>query len=119
MAIWFTDTRRPRKWAGVISAMYMGVDMEAMPMPIPPSHRNRMKVQMSRGSAVPMAEVRKSAAARSSAFLRPKRSDMGPTISTPVAQPISTQPDAQPFMTTSRWKRTVKNSMAPEITPVS
>ena len=119
MAIWLTDTRRPRRCAGAISAIYMGVDMEAMPMPMPPSQRNRMKVQMSRGSEVPMAEVRKSIAARSSAFLRPNRSEMGPTISTPVAQPISTQPDAQPFITTSRWKRAVRNSMAPEMTPVS
>ena len=119
MATWFTDTRRPRKCAGAISAMYIGVDMEAMPMPMPPSQRNRMKVQMSRGSAVPIADTRKSTAARSNAFLRPNRSETGPTISTPVAQPISTHPDAQPFITTSSWKRTVRNSMAPEMTPVS
>ena len=119
MAIWFTDTRRPRKWAGAISAMYMGVDIEAMPMPMPPNQRNRMKVQMSRASAVPMAEARKSPAASSNAFFRPNRSEMGPTISTPVAQPIRTQPDVQPFIPTARWKRAVRNSIAPEITPVS
>ena len=88
-------------------------------MPMPPSQRNRMKIQMSLGSAVPIAETRKSAAASSRAFLRPKRSEIGPTIRTPVAQPTSTQPEAQPFITTSRWKRAVRNSMAPEITPVS
>ena len=47
MAIWLTDTSRPRRCAGAISAIYIGVDMEAMPMPMPPSQRNRMKVQMS------------------------------------------------------------------------
>src|ERR1035441_8069926 len=83
MAIWLMDTRRPRRCAGAISAIYMGVDMEAMPMPMPPSQRNRMKVQMSRGKEVPMAEIRKSVAAMSKAFLRPNRSEMGPTIRTP------------------------------------
>ncbi len=119
MAIWLTATIRPRKCAGVISAIYIGVEMDAMPMPTPPMKRNRMKMPMSLGTAVPRAEARNISAARNIASLRPKRSEMGPTSSTPVAQPMSTQPDAQPFMKSPRAKRAVSGSMAPEMTPVS
>ena len=53
------------------------------------------------------------------AGLRPKRSESGPTSSTPAAQPISTQPDAQPFMKSLRPNFAVSGSIAPEMTPVS
>jgi hypothetical protein len=119
MAIWFTATIRPRMCAGVTSAMYMGVEMEAMPMPTPPRIRNAMKTQISRGSAVPMAEAKNIAADRSSAGLRPNLSERGPTSRTPAAQPMSTQPEAQPFMASPRANRAVRGSMAPEMTPVS
>ena len=119
MAIWFTATIRPRMWAGVISAMYIGVEIEAMPMPRPPMMRKTMNVVMSSGTAVPMAEARNITAARNIASLRPKRSDSGPTSSTPAAQPTSTQPEAQPFMKSPSPNCTVSGSMAPEITPVS
>ena len=78
-----------------------------------------MNIQMSRGRAVPMAEARNIAAARNMATLRPKRSESGPTTSTPVAQPTSTHADAQPFMKSDSWKCAVSGSMAPEMTPVS
>ena len=119
MAIWFTATIRPRMCAGVISAIYIGVEMEAMPMPNPPMKRKQMKVQMSFGTAVPMAEARNIAAARNMASRRPKRSEIGPTSSTPAAHPTSTQPEAQPFMKSLSAKRAVSGSMAPEMTPVS
>ena len=54
-------------------------------MPMPPSQRNKMKVQMSLARAVPMAEVRKRAAARTSAFFRPNRSEMGDAAEDAVA----------------------------------
>jgi len=66
-----------------------------------------------------MAEARNIRAASLMASLRPKRSEMGPTSSTPVAQPISTQPEAQPFMKSLRPNFAVRGSMAPEMTPVS
>ena len=78
MAIWLTDTSRPRRCAGAISAIYIGVDMEAMPMPMPPSQRNRMKVQMSRGSAVPMAETRNSSRRQQQRLLAPEPVRDGP-----------------------------------------
>ena len=78
MAIWFTATIRPRMRAGVISAMYIGVEIEAMPMPTPPRNRKTMNVPMSCGSAVPMAEARNMRAARNMASLRPNRSEMRP-----------------------------------------
>ncbi len=36
----------------MISAMYIGVEIEAMPMPTPPMKRKKMNVQMSCGNAV-------------------------------------------------------------------
>ena len=119
MAIWFTATIRPRMCAGVISAIYIGVVIDAMPMPTPPRNRNRMNIWMSFGIAVPMAEARNIAAARNIAGFRPNRSESGPTISTPAAQPISTQPEAHPFIRSLNPNRAVNGSMAPEITPVS
>jgi len=71
MAIWLTATRRPRMPAGVISEIYIGVETEAMPMPRPPMMRKMMKVTMSLGKAVPMAEARNIAAARNIARRRP------------------------------------------------
>ena len=99
--------------------MYIGVEIEAMPMPTPPRKRKAMKTQTSRGSAVPMAEAKNMIAARNRAGLRPKRSERGPTSSTPAAQPMSTQPEAQPFMKSPRPNRAVSGSIAPEMTPVS
>ena len=71
------------------------------------------------GNAVPNADTRNMSAAKNIAGLRPNRSDSGPTNSTPAAQPISTQPEAQPFMKSLSSNRAVNGSMAPEITPVS
>ena len=119
MAIWFTATIRPRICAGVTSAMYMGVEIDAMPMPTPPRMRKRMKTEMVPGSAVPIAEAKNMAAERSSAGRRPNRSERGPTSSTPAAQPMSTHPEAHPFMKSPRPNRAVRGSIAPEMTPVS
>ena len=66
-----------------------------------------------------MAETRNSSPAKNIAFLRPSRSESGPTSNTPAAQPISTHPEVQPFITSSRPNRAVSDSIAPEITPVS
>ena len=45
IAIWFMAIMRPRMCAGVISAMYIGVEMEAIPIPMPPMTRKTIKVQ--------------------------------------------------------------------------
>ena len=103
----------------MISAMYIGVVVEATPMPSPPRMRKRMNVTMSAGSAVPRAETRNSIAARNIAGRRPNRSDTGPAMSTPAAQPARTQPEAQPFMKSPSANRAVSGSIAPEMTPVS
>ena len=119
MAIWLTAINRPRMCAGVISAMYIGVEIEAMPMPSPARKRKTINNQMSLGTAVPMEEIKNISAARNIASLRPKRSDKGPTANTPAAQPIKAQPVVQPFMKPPSANFAVSGSMAPEITPVS
>ena len=119
MAIWLAAIKRPRIPAGVISAIYIGVEIEAMPMPRPARKRNTINNPMSLGTAVPIDEIRNIKAARNIASLRPKRSDSGPTSNTPTAQPISAQPVVQPFMTSPSANFAVSGSMAPEMTPVS
>jgi len=86
----------------VISAMYIGVASEAMPIPTPPRRRKKTKVQMTLGAAVPREEVKNIAAAKNMATPRLKRSETGPATRTPVVQPSNTQPDAQPFMKSLR-----------------
>ena len=39
IANWFNDTKRPRILAGLISAMYIGLVIEAAPTPKPPNIR--------------------------------------------------------------------------------
>src|ERR1039458_2706187 len=95
MAIWLTATKRPGRCAGAISAIYIGVDIEATPMPNPPKKRKMTKNGIEGATAVPIAEIKNRIAARNNAFLRPKRSETGPTIRTPNAQPINTQPETQ------------------------
>ena len=46
MVSWLSDTRRPRIFVGATSAIYIGDNPEAMPMPMPPKKRatrNRLK----------------------------------------------------------------------------
>ena len=99
--------------------MYIGVEMEAIPIPTPPRMRKAMKTQISCGRAVPTAETKNMRAERRRAGLRPNRSERGPTRRTPAAQPTRTQPEAHPFMKSPRANLEVRGSIAPEMTPVS
>src|SRR5258708_39869977 len=47
MASWFSETRRPRHWAGLISAIYIGDRLDAMPMATPPTIRQATKAEKS------------------------------------------------------------------------
>jgi len=105
--------------AGLISAMYMGEEMEAAPTPIPPMMRKMTKMPIVGGTAVPMAEIRNMTAPRIRTFFRPKRSLRAPAAPAPRAQPSRAQPVAQPSQLASSVKWALSGPIAPLITPVS
>ena len=118
MAIWFVATMRPRISGGDFRDIHRrgnGGDADGEPA----EEAEQDEGVMSVGIEVPMAETKNMIAARNMANLRPKRSDIGPTNSTPAAQPRMTQADAQPFMNGQMANLAFSGSMAPEITPVS
>ena len=119
MANWLTETIRPRSRAGLISAMYIGLVIEAAPTPIPPIMRKIMSWLRVRGIAVPMAETKNRIAERISTLRRPKRSLITPAPATPMMQPTRAQAAVQPFVTRLRSKWVSRNSIAPLITAVS
>ena len=51
-------TRRPRKRAGEISAMYMGATTDDAPTASPPSHRNIRNEPQCHATALPTAETK-------------------------------------------------------------
>jgi hypothetical protein len=53
----------PRKWAGEISAMYMGDNIEAIPTPIPARKRAAMKTSLEGETAIPSDEIANTATA--------------------------------------------------------
>ena len=87
MAIWFSDTIRPRISVGLTSAMYIGARAEATPMPTPPTRRATLNIMKSLNSPVPMADtVNSTAEVVSSGFL-PYRSARAPATIAPNRHP--------------------------------
>ena len=119
MAIWLSETNRPRRWAGATSAMYSGESIDAMPTPSPPTNRAITNSEKVRGRADPMADTANSTADSSRTLLRPKRSLKGPAQAAPIMHPTRTLETAQPFQTSFSSKRVTRKSIAPEITAVS
>lgn len=56
-ASWYNDTSRPRCLAGAISLMYAGATTAEMPMPTPPTMRNRTSEANELLMAHPAAET--------------------------------------------------------------
>lgn len=119
MASWLRLTMRPRMRAGLISAMYIGLVMEAAPTPMPPRKRQRTNPVRVWETAVPIAEARNMTAAKIRALRRPKRSLIGPANTTPATQPARALEAAQPFIAGVRSKCVCRNPIAPAITAVS
>ena len=71
MVIWLSETMRPRMCAGLTSAMYMGANAEAMPMPTPPTKRAILNKVNWENQPVPTALTVKSTAEHMSNGFRP------------------------------------------------
>ena len=96
MANWFAETMRPRMRAGLISAMYIGLVIEAAPTANPQRMRKRTNWARLDGTAVPMAETKNRTPERISTFLRPHRSQRVPASQAPSPHPRSVQLAAHP-----------------------
>ena len=119
MANWLTETMRPRIRAGLISAMYMGLVIDAAPTPTPPTMRKTMNSVRVRGIAVPMAETRNRIAETTSTPRRPNRSLAMPANAAPSTQPASALLAAQPDHHESSANCVSRNPIAPLMTAVS
>ena len=99
MANWLTETMRPRMRAGLISAIYIGLVIEAAPTANPQMIRKMTNWVRLLGTAVPMAETKNRTAERISTFLRPHRSLRVPASQAPSPHPRRVQLAAQPVST--------------------
>ena len=119
IANWLSETSRPRIRAGLISAMYIGLVIDAAPTPSPPRMRYRTNSVTLRGMAEPIAEIKNSTAEIISTFFRPRRSLSVPAITAPNTQPTSALLAAQPFSAALSSKCVCMNPIAPLMTAVS
>jgi hypothetical protein len=91
------DTRRPRHGAGLISAMYTGDTLDAIPMATPPVIRQTTNAVNVEAHPVRTEENANSTAEAINSFLRPNRSAPAPANSDPSKHPSNAQLLAQPI----------------------
>src|ERR1044072_6579020 len=112
-------TVRPRTDAGEISAIYMGLNMEAIPTPIPAAKRMAIKTVSEPDRAIPIDDKANTIAAVITPSLRPKGSAHAPAISQPAIQPNASEPVRKPSHQAVKPKVVRKKGNAPEITAKS
>src|SRR5512147_1424411 len=112
-------TRRPRYFAGEISAIYIGDTTDAPPTAKPPMNRKNMKENQSQASAQPIAETKNSTASAKRIPRLPKMSAGRPTTMEPMIVPISALETVKPRLASLRLKCDFSQSVVPEITAVS
>ena len=99
---WFTLTSTPRRCGGDNSAMYMGDDIIANPIPTPPTKRHMPKSQMVTARALPIVDIIKKNAASIIVLRRPIRSVNQRPNKGPVTAPSMALLTANPFMAAER-----------------
>src|ERR1700722_19715127 len=90
------ETIRPRKCAGVTSAMYMGEMLEARPIAMPPTMRQSTNCAKLPAHPVRVEETANRQAAKSNKRFRPQLSAKTPERIEPKRHPKSAQLLAQP-----------------------
>src|SRR5215210_5213268 len=116
---WLIATLRPRIFAGDISAMYIGLNIEAIPTLIPAAERIVKKTGSDEENAMPNDEAVKMRAAVISPGLRPRRSESLPAIRQPTIQPRAREPVKNPSETGVSPNAVRRKGRAPEITAKS
>src|SRR4029077_391749 len=96
MAICCSEARRPRRYAGATSAIYIGANTLAAPIAIPPAMRAAMKNAAEFVAPVATALTRKRIAFKSMVGRRPRESARLPAPKAPTAQPSNTEATAKP-----------------------
>ena len=99
IAICCSEARRPRLWAGEISAMYAGAITEAIPMATPLSTRQRANSHAEKANPVPTELTRNRIADIFMVGMRPYRSATLPAYQAPTAQPSRATATTMPV----RW----------------
>ena len=99
MVIWFRLTILPRISAGLTSAIYIGDNAEATPMPTPPMKRAILNKVKSLNRPVATADTVKSTAAVVSNGLRPNLSAAVPATIAPTRHPTRAVDMATPCST--------------------
>ena len=99
MVIWFRLTILPRMSAGLTSAIYIGDNADATPMPTPPMKRATLNKVKSLKIPVATADTVKSTAAVTSNGLRPNLSAAAPATIAPTRQPTKAVDIATPCIT--------------------
>ena len=112
-------TNRPRTRGGEISAIYIGVTIDAPPIAIPAIKRESKNSGQFRASPQPSDDTKKHAAKAKSTFLRPNRSDALPITRTPAIVPMMAIATVKPWRISSNLKSVSNGSLAPEIATVS
>src|ERR1019366_9610214 len=113
------ETNWPLIFAGAISEIYIGANMDAMPIPRPPIKRKNTNQLRLIGIAIPRDETAKSMADKINTFLRPILSLNLPANIAPTMQPINAQDATQPTIADERSYLFCINPIAPATTAVS
>src|SRR6185312_6113851 len=119
MVSWLIATFRPLTWAGETSAMYIGLNIEAMPTPMPAAKRMVIKKLNPFEKAIPADDTAKMKAASNKPGLRPYLSVKPPANKQPAIQPNPSEPVKKPSFHTSSTNSVLKKGNAPEITAKS
>ena len=106
-------------FAGAISEIYIGDNIDAMPMPTPPIKRKKINVLMPEGIMMPIEEMANAKAEIINTFFLPSLSLKPPESMALAIQPTSAHEAAQPFMAGERLNFSSINPMAPATTAVS
>src|SRR5688572_17570573 len=112
-------TLRPRTDAGETSAIYMGLNIEAMPTPIPAANRMAINTVREPDSAMPIDDKANMIAAVISPGRRPYLSASAPAIKQPTIQPNAREPVRNPSHQGVKPNMVRKKGKAPEITAKS
>ena len=116
---WLIATFLPLTSAGDTSAIYIGLNIEAIPTPIPAANRIITKTDKLPEKAIPKDETAKISAAKDKPGFRPYLSASLPAIKQPAIQPSASDPVKKPSHQAFNINSVRKNGNAPDITAKS
>src|SRR3954471_23548487 len=119
MLNWNSPTRRPRHFAGEISAIYMGPSTDDPPMPSPAKNRNTTRDDQLHARAQPSDDTRYRTARPRRLSRRPYLSPKNPAVAAPMIVPHSALETVKPSAPGERPYVVLNARVVPAITAVS